>query len=81
MPMYEYECTSCGARFDLLRGMQQSDVDITCTTCGASSVRRLLSLFASVQKDSSDFLRTSSFESDGGSCCSGGSCGCSFSPN
>ncbi len=76
MPMYEYECKSCGARFDLLRGMHQSDEGITCAVCSSPQVQRLLSLFASFSKDSSGSATTLSDTGGGcsGSCCGGGAC-------
>jgi len=39
MPIYEYECASCGKRFDQLQRM--SDPDPTdCPSCGASQLKR-----------------------------------------
>ncbi|RLC93192.1 MAG: zinc ribbon domain-containing protein [Chloroflexi bacterium] len=46
MPIYEYECTVCGARFELRRNVGQSDSEVKCPKCGADNTRRLLSLFA-----------------------------------
>jgi putative FmdB family regulatory protein len=39
MPIYEFECSTCGARFDRLQKLSDPDPDI-CPECGASSVRR-----------------------------------------
>lgn len=83
MPMYEYECRRCGAHFELRRGIDQADSDIVCTTCGATQVQRMFSVFAAVSKDSNGFS-SASFDAaadPGGSCCSGGTCGCSFPQN
>jgi len=68
--MYEYECKACGANFDLLRGMNQNDSDITCKTCGSPKIERKISLFASTIKESG-----SSCDDFGGNC-STGMCGC-----
>ncbi len=39
MPIYEYECVSCGKRFDQLQRL--SDPDPTdCPTCGAPQLKR-----------------------------------------
>lgn len=46
MPIYEYECTSCGQRFELRRGIADSDSEIKCPHCGAEQPRRVLSVFA-----------------------------------
>lgn len=41
MPIYEFECLSCGQRFDRLQKM--SDPDPTdCPSCGAPQVKRAL---------------------------------------
>jgi putative FmdB family regulatory protein len=41
MPLYEYECESCGATFEVIQKFSDQSVD-TCRTC-AGKVRRLLS--------------------------------------
>jgi putative FmdB family regulatory protein len=41
MPLYEYECESCGATFEVIQKFTDHSVD-TCRTCGGK-VRRLLS--------------------------------------
>jgi putative FmdB family regulatory protein len=42
MPLYEYECDACGARFELIRKFSDPPVT-TCSVCGADGVRKLLS--------------------------------------
>ena len=39
MPIYEFECNSCGNRFDRLQKLSDPDPD-TCPDCGAAQVRR-----------------------------------------
>ena len=46
MPIYEYECTKCGERFELRRSIADSDSEIRCPNCGAEYPRRVLSVFA-----------------------------------
>lgn len=42
MPIYEYQCDSCGANFDAIQKF--SDAPLTeCRQCGAEGVRKLLS--------------------------------------
>ena len=41
MPIYEFECKSCGARFDRLQRLSDPDPD-SCPECGASQVKRCL---------------------------------------
>lgn len=42
MPLYEYECSACGERFELIRKFSDPPVE-TCTVCGKGPVQRLLS--------------------------------------
>jgi putative FmdB family regulatory protein len=44
MPLFEYECRSCGSRFEVLVSIRESLV--RCTRCGGAKVTRLLSSFA-----------------------------------
>ncbi len=39
MPIYEFECNSCGARFDRLQKLSDPDPE-NCPDCGAPQVRR-----------------------------------------
>lgn len=41
MPIYEFECRSCGARFDRLQRLSDPDPD-SCPECGAAQVKRCL---------------------------------------
>ena len=42
MPLYEYQCDSCGARFELIRKFSDPPLQV-CVTCGADGVRKLVS--------------------------------------
>ncbi len=69
MPIYEYICLDCGARFDALRPMAQADAAIRCTRCKSELTSRTVSVFAA---HSSGKV----VAGGGGGCsgCSGGSC-------
>ena len=41
MPIYEFECTTCGEHFDRLQKLSDPDPD-ACPQCGATGVRRCL---------------------------------------
>jgi len=47
MPVYEYECKSCGYEFEELIGFTEDDSKFTCKLCG-NKVERKMSSFASV---------------------------------
>jgi putative FmdB family regulatory protein len=42
MPLYEYECSQCGHRFELIQRFADPPAD-TCVACGQGPVRKLLS--------------------------------------
>lgn len=82
MPLYEYYCHDCNARFDLLTSYQNADTNIICQECHSPRVRRLLSVVAKTRKGESagyEFTGESDFAGDsdfGGSCGCGGNCSC-----
>ena len=51
MPLYEYCCTECNHKFELLRTIAQADKDVECSQCKGIS-KRVLSMFASFSKGS-----------------------------
>lgn len=79
MPLYEYYCSDCRSKFELLVNHQHAD-DVVCTKCHSEKVRRLLSTFAFTGRasesggyDYDDFDGSA----EGGSCgCGEGGCGC-----
>ena len=46
MPIFEYQCRKCGAKFEKL--VSSADVTATCKECGSARVEKLLSVFAVV---------------------------------
>ncbi len=53
MPIYEYECTECGERFELRRSMSDSDQDVKCPRCEVGSPQRVVSTFATTSSGGS----------------------------
>jgi putative FmdB family regulatory protein len=51
MPVYEYECGSCGGRFEAVRKFSDPDLSV-CALCNAANVRKVLSAPAFVLKGS-----------------------------
>lgn len=45
MPLYEYVCKKCGARFEEMTTFAKAD-EMTCIECGSKKVERLASTFA-----------------------------------
>lgn len=47
MPLYEYTCTDCGHRFEILQRLGEGSDGLTCPKCGAAEVEKQFSTFAS----------------------------------
>ncbi|MBI2953747.1 MAG: zinc ribbon domain-containing protein [Chloroflexi bacterium] len=65
MPLYEFSCSRCSHKFELLRSFGSADDAATCPCCGAGEARRLISTFASFSKSAGGAT-----QSIGGSSCS-----------
>jgi putative FmdB family regulatory protein len=46
VPIYEYRCPNCDARFERIRRMAEADAPLPCPKCGAPQAERQLSCFA-----------------------------------
>lgn len=83
MALYEYKCSDCEKRFELMRPMNAADERAECPECGGMESRRLISSFASVTPGASalstnpvmDARMASMRKVGGGHCCGGGCCG------
>jgi putative FmdB family regulatory protein len=73
MPLYEYYCRRCAAKFELLRPMSGADAPATCPK-GHPTATRMLSVFARASRDATPEFDAS--PSGGGCACGGGGCGC-----
>lgn len=51
MPVYEYECGSCGGRFEVTRKFSDPELTV-CQLCNTGTVRKVLSATAFVLKGS-----------------------------
>jgi putative FmdB family regulatory protein len=46
MPIYEYTCEGCGAKFDQLQRSMSNEIKPKCPKCGSPRTHRALSVFA-----------------------------------
>lgn len=89
MPLYEYYCSDCQSKFELLVSYEASAADdIVCARCHGGRVRKLLSVFARPRAVAAgdgfgdydgydDYSDTGADGDFGGGCaCGGGGCGC-----
>jgi putative FmdB family regulatory protein len=77
MPIYEYRCEKCSAKFDVLTSFAERDRAQVCPTCESTRTRVLVSSFASLGL--SEGAPSLDIGAGGGGCCGGGcgSCGSS----
>ncbi|MFP4522702.1 MAG: FmdB family zinc ribbon protein [Fibrobacterota bacterium] len=78
MPVFEYECASCGSVFELLVNKISSRDKQKCPDCKSSDVSRKLSAFAvneGSKKLPAGGCPSGSCGYDPGSCSAGGCCG------
>jgi putative FmdB family regulatory protein len=54
MPIYEYECESCGKVTEALRSMAQADDKLACEHCKGNKTHRMHSVTAAVAGSGSD---------------------------
>ncbi|MDO8671034.1 MAG: zinc ribbon domain-containing protein [Dehalococcoidia bacterium] len=73
MPIYEYVCTTCHEKFDLLRSVGRMDDSASCPCC-RNGAKRVLSTFASFSKGANG--ESQAVAGAGRSCsgCSAGDC-------
>ena len=71
MPIYEYVCSDCGLKFELLRPFSQASEKASCPHC-RNSAERKLSTFACFSKgDLGEYTPVAGTGSSCGSCGSG----------
>ena len=71
MPIYEYVCSGCHQKFELLRSLSQVDEEVFCPDCHGKA-ERVLSSFCSRTKSESGF--TAPIGGSSCSSCGAGSC-------
>jgi putative FmdB family regulatory protein len=75
MPVYEYYCRACDAKFEKLQPMSASADSAECPDGHTGALRTLSLVARSGRGEATDF---GDFASDGGGggCCAGGACSC-----
>ncbi len=73
MPLYEYVCSDCGLKFELLRALSRANEAASCPRCH-NSAERILSTFASFSKDEGGL--TTPVAGTGSSCATCGTSSC-----
>jgi putative FmdB family regulatory protein len=76
MPVFEYKCSSCNSKFEVLHKSSVKHEDVICPDCNSKEIKKLFSAFsASVQGNSHNGCNPESCGMPSARCgCSGGSC-------
>jgi len=69
MPIYEYICTDCGTKFEVVRLIKDADMPITCKQCQSDHTARKISVFFAQSGG-----KVVAGNSSGCAGCAGGSC-------
>ena len=70
MPIYEYRCTPCGTKYEILHLGREIIEDIVCPACNSNEHKKLISSSSVSMKG----IATGESSNVSGGCC-GGSCG------
>ncbi len=70
MPLFEYKCSKCSKKFEVLHKSLNNLEDVECPECHSKEINKLLSSFSAAGFSKSEY--SSSAES-----CETGNCGCS----
>ena len=54
MPIYEYQCSKCSHRFEIIHGASEKNPKIACPKCGDAHPERVISLFSCGGSQSTD---------------------------
>ncbi len=54
MPIYEYQCTQCGGKFEVIQPIGEDGSKLICPKCTAQNPRRLFSSFYSPGSSTSE---------------------------
>jgi putative FmdB family regulatory protein len=71
MPIFEYRCSDCNTKFEVLHKSHEKEEDIICPKCKSNKSKKLMSSFASSMDGNSSFSG-GSYNDDSGPSYSGG---------
>ncbi|MGE5575700.1 MAG: FmdB family zinc ribbon protein [Syntrophothermus sp.] len=74
MPLYEFKCSHCGAKFETLCSNATAQQGVKCVSCGSEGAQKIFSTFGYKSGSSS---KVSTGSGSGGGCSSCGTHNCS----
>jgi len=73
MPIFEYRCSDCSTKFEVLHKSGEKAEDVICPKCNSTKSKKLMSSFAASMDGGSGFSGNS-YRDDSGTSYSGGGC-------
>ncbi len=74
MPIFEYRCSECSNKFEVLHKSSAANEEVICPKCSSKKNKKLLSTFSASFADGGSSFSSSDYSSDAS--CSSGTCGC-----
>jgi putative FmdB family regulatory protein len=71
MPIYDYRCEDCNARYEVYHKSREIAEDVVCPQCQSARAKKLMSVPAAAVMNSAP-----SFSGQAGQCDNAGGCGC-----
>ena len=78
MPIFEYKCSSCNIKFEVLHKSNVNQEDVNCPDCNSKDIKKLFSSFSAAVHEYSNNDRCNPDNcgiSSAGCGCNGNSCG------
>ena len=77
MPVFEYKCSSCNSKFEVLHKSIVKQEEVSCPECDSQKITKLFSTFSPSVHSHSHESPCSQGNCDipAGGCCGGGQCG------
>jgi putative FmdB family regulatory protein len=77
MPVFEYKCSSCNSKFEVLHKSVVNQEEVSCPECDSQKITKLFSTFSPSVHSHSHESPCSQGNCDipAGNCCGGGQCG------
>ncbi len=73
MPIREFRCSKCGAKFETLVFSNEEEKSLACPKCQSRDIKRCMSIFTGLVRNGGTGPAKTASDSSCGSC-SGGSC-------
>jgi len=74
MPIYDYRCEACNARYEVYHKVREVAEDVVCPVCSSPKHKKMMSVPAAPSMGSGASASYGECDNAGGCGCSGGAC-------